>query len=74
MNAHDLIVAFLVTFFFVLLSVPYQFEFNYWAESPLLWAAYFIAGTILVVYIFYIFLRDWRQLIEEGGENYDRTR
>lgn len=68
MNVHDLVVAILVTLFFVLISVPYQFEFGYWAESPLLWAIYFITGAILVAYIFYIFLRDWRKLIEEEGE------
>lgn len=67
MNAHDLMVAILVTFFFTVLSIPYQFEFSYWAESLLLWAVYFIAGTILVVYIFYIFLQDWGHLIEEEG-------
>lgn len=69
MNTHDFVVAILITLFFVLLSVPYQFEFSYWAESLPLWAAYFIVGAILVAYIFYTFLQDWRHLLQEEGEN-----
>lgn len=69
MNLHDMVVAILVTLFFVLVAIPYQFEFSYWAETPLLWGAYFLIGYILVVYIFYIFLQDWRHLIQEGEEN-----
>jgi len=69
MNAHDLVVAFLVTLFFILLAVPYQFEFNYWAETPFLWVMYFLVGAALMVYIFYIFLQEWRYLIQEGDEN-----
>ncbi len=65
MNTHDLAVATLAMLFFVLLSLPYQFEFSYWAESPFLWAVYFLVGSLLVLYIFYIFLQDWRHLMEE---------
>lgn len=69
MNIHDLMVAILVTFFFVLLSIPYQFEFSYWAETPFLWVMYFLVGAALIVYILYIFLQDWRHLIQEGEDN-----
>ncbi len=69
MNHHDLVVAILVTLFFVLLAIPYQFEFSYWAETPLLWAMYFLVATALIVYIFYIFLQEWRYLIQEGEDN-----
>jgi len=67
MNTHDLAVATLAMLFFALLSFPYQFEFSYWAESPFLWVVYFLVGAVLVVYIFYIFLQDWRHLMEEEG-------
>lgn len=68
MNLHDLMVAILVTFFFVLLAIPYQFEFSYWAETPFLWIMYFLVGAALIVYIFYIFLQEWRYLIQEGED------
>ncbi len=68
-NGHDLVVATLITLFFALLSIPYQFEFNYGAESPILWVMYFFVGAILVIYIFYTFLQDWRHLMHEGGES-----
>lgn len=68
MNIHDLMVAILVTLFFVLLAIPYQFEFSYWAQTPFLWAIYFLVGAALMIYIFYIFLQDWRHLIQEGEQ------
>ncbi|MDE3090646.1 MAG: hypothetical protein KGJ80_14825 [Chloroflexota bacterium] len=68
MRVHDLVIAIVVVVFFFLLSLPYQFEYNYWAESPLLWAAYFIIGGILAVYIFYIFLQVRRRLVNEGED------
>jgi Ca2+/H+ antiporter len=65
MRRHDFIIAILVVLFFVLLSLPYQFEYNYSSESPFLWVAYFIMGGILAVYVFYIFLQTRRHLVNE---------
>lgn len=65
MKTHDGVIAILAILIFILMSLPYQFEFNYWAEAPLLWAAYFVAGGILAVYIFYLFLQTRRDLLSE---------
>lgn len=66
MRRHDLVIAILVVIFFILLALPYQFEYNSTSESPFLWAAYFIVGGILAVYVFYIFLQTRRRLVNEG--------
>jgi hypothetical protein len=66
-----LIASLVVILLFVRLAVPYWFEFSYWAEAPLAWAAYFVMGTILMVYVFYALLQVWRRLIAEN-EGKDR--
>lgn len=49
-------VAVLASIASVALSWPYARDFAYWAESPALWAAYFVVGFVLAVYVFYVFL------------------
>ena len=67
MQKRDLFISILVVLFFVLISLPYQFEFSYWAETALAWAAYFILGTIFAVYIFYTFLQGRRLIMKDSG-------
>ncbi len=46
------------------LSWPFWRDFEYWAESPTMWLAYFLLGFVLAVYVFYVFLGSLRTLFE----------
>lgn len=74
MRRHDLVIAILVVIFFVLLALPYQFEYNSLSESPLLWVGYFVVGGILAVYIFYIFLQTRRRLVSKNEGKQEEQR
>jgi multisubunit Na+/H+ antiporter MnhB subunit len=66
MQKRDLFVSVLVVLFFVLISMPYQFEFSYWAETLLSWTIYFVLGTIFAVYVFYTFLQGRHYLLDSS--------
>ncbi|MCC7039750.1 MAG: hypothetical protein IT516_05500 [Burkholderiales bacterium] len=51
-----LLVAVVASIASVALSWPYWRDFEYWAEAPSLWAVYFVAGFLLAIYVFYVFL------------------
>ncbi|GIK97617.1 MAG: hypothetical protein BroJett029_18260 [Alphaproteobacteria bacterium] len=46
------------------LSWPFWRDFEYWAEAPGMWLAYFLLGFALAVYVFYVFLGSLRTLFE----------
>lgn len=71
MRAHDLVIALLVALGFVLLSIPYQFAFDHWSESPALWVAYFVVGAVLAAYVFYAFLQSRRRLAQSEESQAD---
>jgi len=48
----------------LLLSWPFWRDFEYWAEGPGMWLAYFLLGFVLAVYVFYVFLGSLRTLFE----------
>lgn len=54
------------------LSWPYWRDFEYWAESRVMWLAYFSLGFILAVYVFYAFLGRLGTLFEHDA--LDRAR
>ncbi|HET7091068.1 MAG TPA: hypothetical protein VFL17_20740 [Anaerolineae bacterium] len=66
MKAHDLVIAILAVLVFLLISLPYQFAYSYWAESTALWVVYIVVGVILAVFVFFNFLQDWRRLVAEA--------
>lgn len=68
MKTHDGLVAVLMVLVFLFVSLPYQFEFSYWAESTVLWVAYFIVAITVAVYVIYAFLQSWRRMMAEGEE------
>lgn len=49
------------------LSWPYWRNFEYWAESRTMWAAYFGLGFMLATYVFYGFLGSLRTLFEHDA-------
>lgn len=68
MKARNLVIAMLAVLVFVLLSLPYQWEFSYWAEALPAWIASFVVGIIAAVYGFYAFLQILQRLISEGKD------
>lgn len=68
MKKSDFFISILVVLFFILVSLPYQFEFSYWAETALAWTAYFTFGAIFAVYIFYTFLQGRRYIMSDSGK------
>lgn len=49
------------------LSWPYFRDFGYWPESHGWWLAYFIAGFVLAVYVFAVFLQALSTLFEHDA-------
>lgn len=49
------------------LSWPYWRNFEYWAESRMMWLAYFVLGFLLAVYVFYAFLDSLGTLFEHDA-------
>lgn len=49
------------------LSWPYWRDFEYWAESEVMWLVYFALGFILAVYVFYAFLDSLGTLFEHDA-------
>ncbi|MCC6868804.1 MAG: hypothetical protein IT522_08280 [Burkholderiales bacterium] len=66
-TAIRLSVAILASIASVALSWPYWRDFEYWAESPSLWVAYFVVGFVLAVYVFYVFLGNVATLFEHDA-------
>ncbi|GAA0889467.1 hypothetical protein [Rhodanobacter soli] len=58
----DLTLSVLACVMAVLLSWPFWRDFEYWPESHLAWWAYFAAGIVLAVYVFYVFIGSLRIL------------
>jgi Ca2+/Na+ antiporter len=69
MKRRDLFISILAVLFFVLISLPYQFEFSYWAETVMAWTAYFVLASIFAVYIFYAFLQGRRRLMHDSHDS-----
>lgn len=49
------------------LSWPFWRDFSYWAESRTMWLGYFVAGFILAVFVFVVFLRSLATLFEHDA-------
>ncbi|MEO8803973.1 MAG: hypothetical protein ABI304_00025 [Rudaea sp.] len=58
----DLTISVLASAVSFLLSWPFWRDFEYFAESHIAWWIYFIAGFLLAVYVFYIFIGSLRIL------------
>lgn len=52
----DLVLSVLASAVGFVLSWPFWRDMEYWAESRTMWCVYFIAGFLMSVYVFYIFL------------------
>lgn len=58
----ELVVSVLACVAAVLLSWPFSRTFEYWAESHTAWWIYFTVGSVLTVYVFYVFIGSLRIL------------
>lgn len=63
----DIVLAVLASAAAFLLSWPYWRTFGYWAESQRMWTIYFVAGFVLAVYVFYVYLGCLRTLFEHDA-------
>ncbi len=61
-------VSILVVLFFILLSLPYQIELIYWAETLIAWVSYLILGLILAAYVVYTYVQSRRHIMNEPGK------
>ena len=61
-------VSILVVLFFILLSLPYQIELTYWAETLIAWISYLILGLALAVYVVYTYVQSRRHIMNEPGK------
>jgi len=67
MNARRIIrlsIAVLASGVSFLLSWPYWRDFGFWPESRGMWIGYFVAGFLLAVYVFHVFLDSLATLFE----------
>jgi len=68
-NRQIFVVAILITLFFILISTPYQFDFNhYFAVSTWLWGIYYGLGFLLSLYVFWVFVRALKVLMNHDEE------
>jgi hypothetical protein len=58
----DLVLSALACAVGFLLSWPFWRDFEYWAESPAMWWVYFVSGSLMAFYVFFVFLRCIRTL------------
>lgn len=58
----DLVLAALASLISVLLSWPYWRDFEHWTESRAMWWLYILAGYLLAIYVFYVFMGSLRTL------------
>lgn len=63
----DLVLSIVASTVALLLSWPYWRDFQYWPESRLLWAVYFVVGFALSVYVFYAFMVAIHTLFEHDA-------
>ncbi len=61
-------VSILVVLFFVLLSLPYQIELTYWAETLIAWISYLVLGLALAAYVVYTYVQSRRHIMNEAGK------
>ena len=69
----DLTLSVLGTVVATLLSWPFWRDYEYWAESQLAWAIYFVVGFVLSVYVFYVFIGSTRILFIHDAEEKTAT-
>lgn len=72
----DISLAILATVISVLLSWPFWRDFEYWPESHQMWWLYFALGSVLAIYVFYVFFGSLRTLFEHdalGHESADAS-
>ena len=76
----DLTLSVLASVAAFLLSWPFWRDFQYWPESHGAWWAYFAAGFVLSVYVFYVFIGSLHMLflhdvqepvVAPGAERHD---
>lgn len=64
----DLALAFFSTVAAFVFSLPFWRDNEYFAESDLAWNVYYIAGFILGLYVFYVFIGSLRMLFLHAKE------
>ena len=64
----DLTLSVLASVVAFLLSWPFWRDFQYWPESHGAWWAYFAAGFVLSVYVFYVFIDSLHMLFLHDAE------
>lgn len=64
----DLIISLFCTLAGFLFSWPFWRDFEYFAESESYWMAYFIIGSVLGIYVFYVFIGSLRFLFQHARE------
>lgn len=69
----DLTLSVLATVVAVLLSWPFWRTFDHWTESHLAWWIYFAVGSVLSVYVFYIFIGSQRMLFTHDAQEQAAT-
>jgi hypothetical protein len=52
----DLVLSVLASIAALFLSWPFWRDYGYWAESHTAWPLYFVAGFILAIFVFYVFI------------------
>ncbi len=58
----------------LMLSWPYWRDFEYWAESRIMWLVYFVLGFVIAVYVFHAFLDSLSILFEHDALERDRQK
>ncbi len=48
------------------LSWPFWRDFEYWAESEMMWNIYFVVGFVLSIYVFHVFIDCIRTLFQHS--------
>lgn len=69
----DLTLSVLATVVAVLLSWPFWRTFDHWTESHLAWWIYFSLGSVLSVYVFYVFLGSLHMLFTHDAQEQSAT-
>lgn len=64
----DLTLSVLASAIAFFLSWPFWRDFQYWPESHGAWWAYFAAGFVLSVYVFYVFIGSLHILFQHGRD------
>ncbi|MBW7890670.1 MAG: hypothetical protein H3C48_06545 [Chitinophagaceae bacterium] len=65
-----LIIAVLLTIFFMVVSTPWEFGLSYFGDSTVAWVLYYIIGFIISLYVTYAFLRALIMLVNHTCEQF----